>query len=70
MPPFRVHQELAAIGGNGRAEMVGHGLMHAELCDHAKRGGKIDAKLMFVRGQGGFRHPSLLHIANQAAGEM
>ena len=48
MPPFRVHQEFAAVGRDCGAEMVGDGLMHAELGDNAERGREIDAKLLDV----------------------
>jgi hypothetical protein len=55
--PFGIHQESAAIGRYRRAEVVGDGFMHAEPCNHAKCGGKIDAELAFIRRQSEIIHP-------------
>jgi hypothetical protein len=55
--PLGIHQELAAIGGDSRAEVVGDGFMHAEPCNQAKCGGKIDAELAFIGRQSEIIHP-------------
>ncbi len=48
MLPLRVEQKLFAIGRHGRAEMVGHRFVHAQMGDDTKGRRQVDARLFFV----------------------
>jgi len=47
--PLRVDQKLFAIRRHGRAEMVGHRLVHAQMSDDPKGRRQVDARLLFNR---------------------
>jgi len=48
--PLRIHQEFAAIGRDGGAEVVRDSLVHAEPGDDAERRREIDAELPVSSG--------------------